>query len=103
GLEKSVALGGGTLPRNSPGLSHAAFQTAQFWDLRARTLEEQIHHVIHGEREFGTHFLPVLTRLRAHPDYPALFRAAFGEATEDGGPVNVGAMNKAIAQYVRSL
>ncbi len=103
GREKSLASDGGTLARNAPGLSHAAFQTAQFWDLRIRTLEEQIEHVVVDEREFGTQYVDILAHLRSHSDYPALFRETFGESPEDTDPISVNTLNKALAQYVRSL
>src|SRR5690606_842042 len=70
GLPRSRAPGGGHLPRNAPGLSHAAYQAAQFWDLRASTLELQIDQVVHGRQEFGTDFLAARERLEAHPEYP---------------------------------
>src|SRR5690606_20134802 len=38
-----------------------------------------------------------------HPDYPARFHKAFGSTAEDPDPVNVNTLNKALAQYVRSL
>lgn len=103
GRETSLASDGGTLARNAPGLSHAAFQTAQFWDLRIRTLEEQIEHVVVDKREFGTQYIDILAYVRAHSDYPALFREAFGATPEEGDPINVNTLNKALAQYVRSL
>lgn len=103
GREKALASDGGSLARNTPGLSHAAFQTLQFWDLRARRLEDQIEHVVIDEREFGTQFTDILQYLRRHPDYPARFHKAFGSTAEDPDPVNVNTLNKALAQYVRSL
>src|SRR5690606_12506621 len=103
GREKALASDGGSLARNTPGLSHAAFQTLQFWDLRARRLEDQIEHLVIDEREFGTQFTDILQYLRRHPDYPARFHKAFGSTAEDPDPVNVNTLNKALAQYVRSL
>lgn len=103
GLPKSPSPGGGTLLRNSPGLSHAAYQGAQFWDLRAPTLEVQITHVVHGEKEFASDFLSAKTRLDASPEYREGFRAAFAIPDAEGGPVTVGAMSKALAMYIRSL
>lgn len=103
GREKALAADGGSLARNTPGLSHAAFQTMQFWDLRARRLEDQVEHVVIDEREFGTQFTHILEYLRNHPDYPARFHKAFGSTEEDPDPVTVNTLNKALAQYVRSL
>jgi len=106
GLPKSAAFfqnPEGTVGRlrNTPGLTYAAYQSAQFWDVRAPTLEKQIHHVVNGPGEFGTDFLSVLERLKKHPDYPARFREAYPGVTDD--PVAVGTVTKALAQFMRSL
>jgi len=109
GLPKSPALTGGLLPRNSPSLTHAAYQGAQFWDMRETTLERQIIHVISGAEEFRNDFLVILNRLEKHPEYPALFRAAFAEQGTTGGAdtsvslVKLAALTKALSHYVRSL
>ena len=105
GLPKSAALGGGSLPRNAPSLPYAAYQSAQFWDMREQTLEMQALHVIAGAGEFHNDFLMVLRRLEsdssdsAHPDYPRRFRAVFDEEN----PVQIKTVTKALAVYVRSL
>lgn len=107
GLPRSPAFSGGSLLRNSPGLGHAAYQGAQFWDMREPTLENQVLHVVAGEGEFRNDFLVILRRLEGHAEYPALFRAAFGDTTRRGrggpGPIQVGTVTKALALYVRSL
>ncbi len=94
------AFNGGFLQRNSPSLTHAAWQGAQFWDMRAETLEEQIPQVIEGLDEFNVPLLEVVGRLRNHPEYPGLFREAFPQL---GEPVGINPMVKAIAMYIRSL
>jgi cytochrome c peroxidase len=78
-----------------------AYQAAQFWDVRAPTLEKQIHHVVNGPGEFGTDFLSVLERLKKHPGYPARFGEAFPHIETD--PIAVGTVTKALAQFMRSL
>jgi cytochrome c peroxidase len=111
GTTKSPAFGGGTLPRNAPSLTHAAYQSAQFWDLRAGTLEDQIQHVFRGRKEFNNDFLTVLDRLQKHPEYPEFYRTAFGRRAHqdsaasaiEADPVTLGATTKALAQYLRSL
>ncbi len=40
-----------SLNRNSPTLLYAAYQYSQFWDGRAKSLEEQISSVLHDPRE----------------------------------------------------
>lgn len=106
GLPKSAAFfqnpaeAAGSL-RNTPGLTYVAYQSAQFWDVRAPTLEKQIHHVVNGPGEFGTDFLSVLERLKKHAGYTAQFRAAFPHMETD--PIAVGTITKALAQFMRSL
>jgi cytochrome c peroxidase len=107
GLPRSVAFFT-TIPhattgqtRNTPGLSYVAFQSAQFWDMRAETLERQIPHVINGPAEFGTDFLTVIERLRGQAEYPSRFADAFEVDVESS--IAVGTVTKALAQYMRSL
>lgn len=54
GLPLSTALDGHhLLDRNAPTLLYSAFQYNQFWDGRARSLEQQISTVLHDPREMG--------------------------------------------------
>jgi cytochrome c peroxidase len=99
GLPKSPALGGGSLPRNAPSLPYAAYQNAQFWDMREETLENQVMHVVAGAGEFHNDFLVILRRLQAQPEYPGRFRTVFGGEE----PLQVKTITKALAMYVRSL
>jgi cytochrome c peroxidase len=110
GVPKSPAFDGTTtLLRNAPSLTHAAYQSAQFWDLREKTLERQILHVVEGEGEFRNDFMIILDRLAKHPEYPALFRTAFPSTANgmegglDAGPLQIGTVTKALAMYLRSL
>jgi cytochrome c peroxidase len=101
GLPKSPSFDGmGTLLRNAPGLSHAAYQSAQFWDLREQTLEKQIGHVIAGEAEFRSSELAALGAVRKGAGYLEQFRAAF---PGDPDPLTLGTLTKSLAMYLRSL
>lgn len=53
GMPQNVSLSGGFLPRNTPTLLYATYQYAQFWDGRAKSLEEQIDVVLHSPTEMG--------------------------------------------------
>lgn len=100
GLPKSPAFdGNGTLLRNAPALTHAAYQADQFWDLREKTLEKQIVHVIVGEGEFRTSPLAVLGAVQRNPEYVREFAAVFGDKSD----VNMGMITKALSMYLRSL
>lgn len=93
----SVGVGGAVGPRKAPTVWNAAFMTAQFWDGRAPTLEEQavgpilnpIEHGMESEEQ-------VVERLKLIPGYVEQFNDVFGELTYQ----NVG---KAIAAYERTL
>ena len=68
GLVKNISLEGGLLPRNTPGLLYAGYQYSQFWDGRAKSLEEQIVTVMHSKQEMDVtddslhHRFPDMTR-----------------------------------------
>jgi cytochrome c peroxidase len=64
GLAKNTALDGGLLPRNTPGLQYACFQYSQFWDGRAKSLEEQIETVMHSKQEMDAVDDTVISRLQ---------------------------------------
>ncbi|MBP1652871.1 MAG: Cytochrome-c peroxidase [Bacteroidetes bacterium] len=52
-MPQNASLSGGFLPRNTPSLLYATYQYAQFWDGRAKSLEEQIDVVLHSQTEMG--------------------------------------------------
>ncbi|HEX9801808.1 MAG TPA: cytochrome-c peroxidase [Gammaproteobacteria bacterium] len=96
----SMGVHGRTGGRNAPTVWNAAFQSSQFWDGRAATLEEQAKGPITNPVEMGMSGLDVaVERLRQIPGYRDHFIAAFGpnaEITEDN-------IAKAIAAYERTL
>lgn len=53
GMPQNASLLGGFLPRNTPSLMYSTYQYAQFWDGRAKSLEEQIEVVLHSPAEMG--------------------------------------------------
>lgn len=53
GMPQNASLSGGFLPRNTPTLLYSTYQYAQFWDGRAKSLEEQIDVVLHSPTEMG--------------------------------------------------
>lgn len=95
----SVGVKGQKGGRSAPTVFNAAFLSAQFWDGRAATLEDQAKGPILNPIEMG---MPseeaVLERLRKIPGYVARFAEVFGEngLTYDN-------IAKAIAAYERTL
>lgn len=96
----SIGVHGQKGGRNAPTVWNAAFLSAQFWDGRAPTLEEQAKGPPVNPIEMG---MPTLTetigRIRDIPGYKPLFVAAFG----DGDVVTMDDAAKAIAAYERTL
>lgn len=86
--------------RNAPTVWNAAFQSSQFWDGRAATLEEQSKGPITNPVEMGMPDLDIaVARLRKIPGYKDYFTAAFGKDAK----ITADNMAKAIAAYERTL
>lgn len=86
--------------RNSPTVWNAAFQSVQFWDGRAASLEEQAKGPMTNPIEMGmdSHDT-VVKRLKAIDGYAKEFARVFpGEE-----PISIGNVVKAIAAYERTL
>jgi len=84
--------------RNSPTLLNAMFNTGQFWDGRADTLEDQAVQPLVNSLEMGNDsYDEVVKRLRAIPEYAAEFQSVFGSE------VKIELIGKAIAAYERAL
>lgn len=84
--------------RNSPTLLNAMFNTGQFWDGRAESLEAQARLPLINPDEMGDQtYEQVLARLRAEPDYTKKFERVFG------GAITIDAVARAISTYERTL
>ncbi len=94
---KPPAIGGGMLERHAPTLFNRAFGNSHMWDGQFNSLEDQALMPIEHEQEMGLTIDEALHRLRSHPEYPALFRDAYGE------PPTRDTLAKAIAAFVRRL
>jgi cytochrome c peroxidase len=87
--------------RNSPTVLNAGFQTTQFWDGRAETLEHQAKGPILNPIEMAmASDSEAVKRLRETPDYPPLFKKAFPSAPE---PITYDNVARAIAAFERTL
>jgi cytochrome c peroxidase len=84
--------------RNAMSLLNVIYNTAQFWDGRTDTLEEQALEPLVNPVEMGNRSVDeVLARLAADPDYRADFRKAFGGGIDRQG------LARAIASFERTL
>lgn len=87
--------------RNSPTVYNAAIHSSQFWDGRAKDVEEQalgpilnpVEMAMPGEKE-------VVERLKGVPEYVSLFNKAFPSEKDPVSYKNVG---KAIGAFERTL
>jgi cytochrome c peroxidase len=87
--------------RGAPTVWNAAYQSVQFWDGRADSLEAQAKGPITNPIEMGMGSADVaLERLRRVPDYLPLFAAAFPGSAD---PLTMDNVAKAIAAYERTL
>lgn len=96
----SVGVGAKTGGRSAPTVWNAAFLTAQFWDGRAATLEDQAKGPILNPIEMA---MPdeqaVIDRLSSIPGYKEQFANVFGGANA----LTYDNVAKAIAAYERTL
>ena len=64
--------------RNAPTVINAAYHRAQFWDGRAKSLEEQALGPIENPIEMGHDLDEVVKELSAVPEYRRLFEPGIG-------------------------
>lgn len=85
--------------RSSPTVWNAAFQSVQFWDGRAATLEDQAKGPLINPVEMGmkNHQQVITERIAKVPGYQTQFKKVFG------GKVTIDNVAKAIAAYERTL
>ncbi|MFX0547076.1 cytochrome-c peroxidase [Roseovarius sp. S1116L3] len=86
--------------RNSPTVLNAIYNTAQFWDGRAASLEEQAGGPMVNPVEMGSTPEHVEEQLRGIPGYGPYFAAAF---PGDEQPVNFANAETAIAAFEATL
>ena len=84
--------------RNAPTIVNAAYLPFQFWDGRAKSLEEQAANPIADPVEMNqTHEVSV-SKLSADPTYKPLFNKAFGP-----GGITIGRVENALASFERTV
>ncbi|WP_455371449.1 cytochrome-c peroxidase [Petrachloros mirabilis] len=95
--QTSIGIDGGVGGRQSPTVYNTAFNHVQFWDGRARSLEEQAIGPIHNPIEMGETHEHVVSKLAKIKGYREQFRAVFGSE------VNLQDIANAIAAYERTV
>lgn len=101
GLPTSPSLIHGRRLRNAPTLFNAALQRAQFADMRAPYLEDQVQAVVSNEAEMSGTLESTAFRLSRNPEYARLFAAAFPQLHDTS--ITPATIRTALAEYVRSL
>jgi cytochrome c peroxidase len=98
GKRVSVGIHNRQGTRNAPTIINAMFNSGQFWDGRAASLEEQaVMPLINPDEMGNTSYADVVSRLQKFPEYSRQFRAVFH------AEVSIEAVGKAIASFERTL
>lgn len=93
--------GGVELSRAAPSLWNALYNGKQYWDGRAKDLEDQAQFPITAPDEMGATREQVVQKLKAVPEYVRLFDRAFGG--RDGSNLTFESVTYAIAAFERTL
>jgi cytochrome c peroxidase len=97
GKPASIGIKGRVGQRNAPTILNALYNKTQFWDGRAKTLEEQAAFPIVNPIEMGQPSLDAaVARIAAIAEYQDSFRSVFGR------PPNGADLLRAIASYERT-
>jgi cytochrome c peroxidase len=86
--------------RNAPTVLNAVFNTAQFWDGRAKDLEQQAGGPMINPVEMASPEAHVAEQLKGTPGYRDMFAKAFAGESD---PVTLGNAQKAIAVFEATL
>jgi len=98
----SIGIGGVLGRRSSMSLLNVAYvNNGLFWDGRSPNLEAQALMPVEDVIELHNTWPNVISKLKVHPSYPALFRKAFGITDRDSITKELAA--KAMAQFERIL
>lgn len=102
GLARSSNDLGKVSQRSAPSLLNIVYHhKGLFWDGRAANLVEQAFEPVRNPLEMDAAWPEVEQRLQNHPDYPALFRQAFGIRRRQ--EIDSVLVARALAQYQRTL
>ncbi|MBN8540410.1 MAG: c-type cytochrome [Deltaproteobacteria bacterium] len=103
-LKTSFGVFGQKGGRNSPTVWNSGFQSVQFWDGRANTLEDQAKGPITNPIEMGMkdHSVAV-SRLTKIDGYRAMFSKVYGEKIHSKKLITIERVADAIAAFERTL
>ena len=102
GLVKNLDITGKKrIFRNTPTLINAALQPAQFYDLRAASLEDQVGDVVSNRDEMHGNIRLSSQSIWQDKTYRSLFAGAF--PVKDRVAIDTAEIKNALASYIRSL
>lgn len=99
GLKTNQSLTGSNLSRNTPTLTYASLQNAQFWDMRQLDLEKQSLDVIQNKDEMHGNVSNAIQVLNKDAAYQKLFKKAFPKSKK----IEEWQVQNSLASYIRSL
>ena len=100
-LKVSEGIDKKTGTRNAPTVINSAYMTTQFWDGRSPDLEDQALHPFINPVEHGlASHEPILSIVRADPEYVKAFNEVFGKAGHD---ITMREVTMAIAAFERTV
>lgn len=85
--------------RNAPTILNAAYNVEQFWDGRAKTLEDQASGPMANSVEMGHTLEGVERAVNEDPELVAMFKQAYGPQVK----ITVDLVSKAIASFERTI
>jgi cytochrome c peroxidase len=94
----SQGVGGKLGTRHSPTVINSAYNSLQFWDGRALSLEEQAKGPMANPVEMAHSLEGVVQHLQADPKYPELFKRAWG-----ADQITIDMVVKSIASFERTV
>jgi len=97
GRRISIGIGDRQGSVNTPSVLNSALNFAQFWDGRARTLEEQIAMTVEAPAEMDGDWEQITVRFRGDRAIAERFRHVYADGVTRAGIVD------ALATYVRAL
>jgi len=97
-VAKAVGHAGRVGPRNSPTILNAAYQKHQFWDGRAKSLEEQALGPIEADVEMNMPLDALEKKIKSIKGYRELFAKAY-----PGEKITAKTIAKAIASFERTV
>lgn len=97
GRQRSIGINGSVGDINAPTVFNSAFNFRQFWNGRAKSLEEQVEGPVQNPKEMGSRWEDVLIKLKADSNYVQRFNKIFPDGITKEN------IKRSIATFERTL